>query len=324
MRKLIRVDVLILDAFCLHALDPTETQDVYEIVVERRPRGAETPVGGVTRHLGKLAVVGSRLPGGNHMRVIRSKRRFGQQCSQALNRARTSREKALLTASAGTNTRLTFARDSATDSSPGWGLSSELQTPDTVLGDMKRSTGWVVVGVLALASAAALVSHPWSGPGIPTASEYSSTSDLARDLQEHGLGCTNPSRPFKGVDGRALGRALGYRGIGFLTLSGNIFTCSINGRPVSFVVIPMALVKRLIDTQPKPRYTDLQDFAPDQNDGATGVLRDGAVLVGRNWTIAVLDERDPLPVLSAIRVEIGGTLVATSSTTRTSSPRLGR
>ena len=188
---------------------------------------------------------------------------------------------------------------------------------------MKPRRGWVVVGIVALASAAALVSHPWSSPGILTTSEYSSTSDLARDLQEHGLGCTNPSRPFKGVDGRALGRALGYQGIGFLTLSGNIFTCSINGRPVSFVVLPMAVVKRLIDTQPKARYTDLQDFATDQNDGATGVPGDDAVLVGPNWTIAVLDERDPLPVLLSIRVEIGGTLVATSSTTRTSSPTLG-
>lgn len=38
MRKLIRVDLLILDDFCLHALDATETGDVYEIVVERHLR----------------------------------------------------------------------------------------------------------------------------------------------------------------------------------------------------------------------------------------------------------------------------------------------
>jgi DNA replication protein DnaC len=40
MRKLIRVDLLILDDFCLHALDATETQDVYEIVVERHLRAS--------------------------------------------------------------------------------------------------------------------------------------------------------------------------------------------------------------------------------------------------------------------------------------------
>jgi DNA replication protein DnaC len=40
MRKLIRVDLLILDDFCLHALDPTETGDVYEIVVERHLRSS--------------------------------------------------------------------------------------------------------------------------------------------------------------------------------------------------------------------------------------------------------------------------------------------
>ncbi|HEX9312335.1 MAG TPA: IS21-like element helper ATPase IstB [Actinomycetota bacterium] len=40
MRKLIRVDLLILDDFCLHALDATETQDIYEIVVERHLRAS--------------------------------------------------------------------------------------------------------------------------------------------------------------------------------------------------------------------------------------------------------------------------------------------
>lgn len=35
IRKLIRVDLLILDDFALHALDAMETQDIYEIVVER-------------------------------------------------------------------------------------------------------------------------------------------------------------------------------------------------------------------------------------------------------------------------------------------------
>ena len=40
VRKLIRVDLLILDDFCLHALDATETGDIYEIVVERHLRSS--------------------------------------------------------------------------------------------------------------------------------------------------------------------------------------------------------------------------------------------------------------------------------------------
>jgi DNA replication protein DnaC len=35
LRKLLRVDLLIIDDFALQALDHTETEDVYEIVVER-------------------------------------------------------------------------------------------------------------------------------------------------------------------------------------------------------------------------------------------------------------------------------------------------
>jgi DNA replication protein DnaC len=38
LRKLIRVEVLLLDDFCLQALDAADTQDVYEIVVERHRR----------------------------------------------------------------------------------------------------------------------------------------------------------------------------------------------------------------------------------------------------------------------------------------------
>lgn len=38
LRKLIRVDLLIVDDFALHQLDQTETQDVYDIVVERHRR----------------------------------------------------------------------------------------------------------------------------------------------------------------------------------------------------------------------------------------------------------------------------------------------
>ena len=40
LRRLLRVDVLILDDFALTALDPVETADVYEIVVERHRRAS--------------------------------------------------------------------------------------------------------------------------------------------------------------------------------------------------------------------------------------------------------------------------------------------
>lgn len=38
LRKLIRVDLLSVDDFALHQLDQTETQDIYDIVVERHRR----------------------------------------------------------------------------------------------------------------------------------------------------------------------------------------------------------------------------------------------------------------------------------------------
>lgn len=41
LRKLIRVDLLIIDDFCLRVMDATETQDIYEVVVERH-RAAST------------------------------------------------------------------------------------------------------------------------------------------------------------------------------------------------------------------------------------------------------------------------------------------
>jgi DNA replication protein DnaC len=40
LRRLLRVDLLILDDFGLHALDAQETQDIYEIVVERYRRAS--------------------------------------------------------------------------------------------------------------------------------------------------------------------------------------------------------------------------------------------------------------------------------------------
>ena len=38
LRKLIRVEVLILDDFCLQALDAADTADMYELIVERHRR----------------------------------------------------------------------------------------------------------------------------------------------------------------------------------------------------------------------------------------------------------------------------------------------
>ena len=40
VRKLLRVDLLILDDFALHTLDPTDTADIYELIVERHRRAA--------------------------------------------------------------------------------------------------------------------------------------------------------------------------------------------------------------------------------------------------------------------------------------------
>jgi DNA replication protein DnaC len=43
MRKLLRVDLLILDDFALHSMDPLDTTDIYELIVERH-RAASTVV----------------------------------------------------------------------------------------------------------------------------------------------------------------------------------------------------------------------------------------------------------------------------------------
>ena len=43
MRKLLRVDLLIIDDFALQALDPLDTADIYELIVERH-RAAATVV----------------------------------------------------------------------------------------------------------------------------------------------------------------------------------------------------------------------------------------------------------------------------------------
>jgi DNA replication protein DnaC len=40
MRKLLRVDLLIVDDFALHTLDPLDTADIYELIVERHRAAA--------------------------------------------------------------------------------------------------------------------------------------------------------------------------------------------------------------------------------------------------------------------------------------------
>jgi DNA replication protein DnaC len=66
IRKLIRVDLLIIDDFALTAMDSVETADVYELVVERHRRAA-------------TVITSNRDPVKAH--------RFGRRCArQCLNR----------------------------------------------------------------------------------------------------------------------------------------------------------------------------------------------------------------------------------------------
>ncbi len=201
------------------------------------------------------------------------------------------------------------------DSSSPLSLTSEPSVPD--VGDMKRWRGGIAAGVLTLAVGAVLVFHPWSEPEIPTASKYSSASDLARDLNEHGLGCAHPTRPrlFK----------LFYRYMA-IWVDPRLFlpetlVCSVDGRPVVLSVLRPLAFKAWIRSQSTPRYRDLQDEAAHEGDSLIEALRRDAVLVGPNWMVMGRQERDSIPALSAIRGEIGGTLVvATSPTTPASSP----
>jgi hypothetical protein len=168
---------------------------------------------------------------------------------------------------------------------------------------MKRWTGWIVVGVLALAVGAALVTHPWSEPRIPTASEYSSASDLARDLNEHGLGCAQPTqtRLLKLLD-RYLAIFIDRRFVP------ETLACSVDGRPVAISVLPPAAFKYWFSPEPTPRW-DFQDAVAQANDGLE------TMLVGPNWMVMARQERDAIPVLSSIRDEIGGTLTVAASPT---------
>jgi hypothetical protein len=176
---------------------------------------------------------------------------------------------------------------------------------------MKRWTGWIVVGVVALTFGAVLVIRSWSETEIPTASEYSSPWDLAHDLNDHGLGCPNPTRRPS-----ALSRSIGVPAP---------VVCSVDGRPVVLDVLPPEFLKLWVRYMyPGVHYTNLQDLADVYADMRTEELRQfgiDAVLVGPNWVVEPRDKLDPLSVLSAIRAEVGGTLVvAACPTVSPSSP----
>ena len=176
----------------------------------------------------------------------------------------------------------------------------------------RRWKALVVLALIALALGAVLVTRPWSVTEIPPAAEYSTSWDLARDLNEHGLGCAHPTRT------RLL--KLGYRYLAIWVprrLLPDSLACSVGARPVLLSVFSPASVKVLIgDSQPTPRYTNLQDAA-DHWDDVIETLGFDAILVGPNWTVMARQERDSIPALSAIRAEIGGTLVVATSSTRT-------
>jgi hypothetical protein len=94
--------------------------------------------------------------------------------------------------------------------------------------------------------------RPWSEPEVPTATKYPSAPTLARDLNEHGLGCDDAtqSRVF-----RAFEEILTDRGL----LSPDIGACSVDGRPVLFSVYPPGSLEGWLGSEPTPRSTNLQD-----------------------------------------------------------------
>jgi hypothetical protein len=187
-------------------------------------------------------------------------------------------------------------------------LTRSRQRPIPFHEDMKRWKGGVVLGSLAVAVGAALVTHPWSEARIPTASEYSSALDVARDLNQHGLGCAHPTRPWKGTPPSILREVRGSLG--------DMLACSVDGQRVVLTVIPPALLNRWIrDLRWKPRNTSLQDAAADEDDG---VMRARESMVC-SWDRIGLWGRGTLrfQTLSASRVVIGGTLVVAASPTST-------
>jgi hypothetical protein len=161
-----------------------------------------------------------------------------------------------------------------------------------------RWRGLVVLTLIVLVVGTILVARRWSEHDVPAANTYSSASDLARELNEHGLGCDHPTRP----------RFQWY----FPTL-----VCSVGGRPVVLIFVPPAFFKNPNGSQATSHYADLQDVAVQQ---AEAFETTDTMLVGPNWIVGARHERDAIPVLSSIRDEIGGTLVV-ASPTQTPSPQ---
>ena len=96
--------------------------------------------------------------------------------------------------------------------------------------------------------------------------------------------------------------------------------CSVGGRPVFLSVLHPASVKVLIDSQPTPRYRNLQDAVAHWDNSVMEDLGIDAMLVGPNWMVMARQERNSIPTLSAIYAEIGGTPVVSASSTPTASP----
>jgi hypothetical protein len=172
--------------------------------------------------------------------------------------------------------------------------------------------GMAVLALVGLAGGAVLVTWPWSGNAVPVASEYSSPSDLVRDLNDHGLGCSDPTWP-------RLYRAFEHYMAIFIDrgLIPDSLVCSVDGRPVILTVYPPASLKVWFDSD---RYMNFQDAAAHGDDSLIDDLGLPAMLFGPNWLVTPRQERDSTAALSAIRGEIGGTLLVAASSTGTPSP----
>jgi hypothetical protein len=175
----------------------------------------------------------------------------------------------------------------------------------------RRWRGLVTLALMALVVGTILVARPWSWNEIPAASEYSSPSDLARDLNEHGLGCNDTTQPrlYKAFE-RYLAIFMDRR------LIPDTLVCPVDGRPVVLTVYPPASLKVWFGSEPTPTppYTNFQDAFAHGDDSLIEDLGISAMLVGPNWMVVPREGHNSIPALSAIRGEIGGTLVVASPT----------
>src|ERR671910_160454 len=89
----------------------------------------------------------------------------------------------------------------------------------------------------------------------------------------------------------------------------DILVCSVNGRAVVLVVYRPASLKALFGS------ANLEDAVADGDDSVIQDLGIDAMTFGTNWWVMARRERDSIPALSAIRDEIGGTLLFATSPT---------